>query len=175
MSYGAKLVQTINCTFSKILATDGRSLDFTFGINDGTNQLTPNGKIAFASGTGPGNVNAVFNLTGTTGAGATTEVNLHDGSVLDPGDAPIIFTKIKYLYLSIEAPGGTAIFGPQGLTNAVQLNFNGVTSSDKLPITNAHLVVDATGWTIDATHNILGINNPGGTSIKWTLVGAGER
>jgi len=173
MAFGAKLTVSINAVISKILSLDGRSVDYSFGLNDGTAQLTPNGKIVFGNGTGAGNVNAEFILPGTTAAGVTTQVNLNDGSVLDIGGAPLILTKVKFLYLSLES-AGSLIFGPQGLTNAVQLNFNGVTSNDKLTVSNAHMIVDSTGWTIDSTHKILGLNNPGGSTVTWVLVGVGE-
>jgi len=171
---GARLLLNIYATITKYLPVDGRPVDYSFGINDGTNQLTPNGAIVFANGTGDGNVNANFIYGKATAAGATDVIDISDGSVKDLGGAPIAMTKIKFLYLSIEAPGGTIVFGPQGGTNVLKLNFNGITSNDKLTVTNAHLIVDATGWVVDSTDKNLIFTNPGASPVNWILVGAGE-
>lgn len=172
---GAKIVHKVNCTITKVLSLDGSNLNFNFGLNDGTNQLTPNGAITFGSGTGAGNVNGgPFCTPLTVPAGTTTQVNLRDGSVADIGGAAVVLSKVKYLFLSIETAGGTINFGPQGLSNAIQLNYHGVSASDYLPITTQHVIADPTGWVVDASHCILGLNNPGASSVNCILVGAGE-
>lgn len=113
----------------------------------------------------------------SVGAGLNDNLDLAGALTNDLGEA-FVLTKVKLLLVSIAAPDGTKKLrvGPQGITNAVQLNFGGVTAACYKEITNFDLLVyePVAGYTVTAgTADLLGINNPGAGSVTYNILIAG--
>lgn len=173
MATGAQLFHNIRGTIRALLAGNS-SLAMAFGKKDASgNLILPSGHLLLTNGTGTGQINTLFTYSGTTTAGATTQLTLNNGSLTDLGGAPITLTKLKFVLIEVTTAGGTVYFGPQGVTNALQMSFSGTSSTDKQAVTKFQQYIDTTGWTVDSTHKVLAINNPGGTSVNWVMLGAG--
>lgn len=173
MATGAQISHVSRGTLRATMA-NGASLSFAFGKKDASgNLIMPSGSLLLPNGTGTGQINTAFVYSGTTAASATTQLTLNNGSLTDLGGAAITLTKLKFVMIEVTTTGGTVYFGPQGVTNALQMSFGGVTSTDKQTVTEFQQYIDLTGWTVDSTHKVLAINNPGGSSVNWVMLGAG--
>jgi hypothetical protein len=133
----------------------------------------PSGVISFADGTGAGQANQVFQANLSI---ATVTMQLYDlkggNGELDVLNVLLAMTAVKFVYLEITTPAAATSlrFGPQAQTNAAQLWFQAATANFYDTINSKFLMEDArAGWALDATHKVLGIYNPGATTVTGKL------
>lgn len=141
------------------------------GAVGGTSQ--PAGVTVFADGTAAGQANFVYENNFTLAA--TTMLNLDmkgGGGELDLLNRAMAATAIKAVLLQITTPAsGTSLrFGPQNQSNAAQLWFQAVTANFYQEVFDILWVADPrAGWSLDATHKVLSIYNPGASSVDARL------
>lgn len=120
---------------------------------------------------GTGDNNAKEWYSGERTLSATTGESLDlAGGLTSPLGATITFTKIKELYIEIDAPDGTKSLrvGPQAVSNALVLPF--ADASDYLTIYDKIWISNPYGYAVTAsTADLLRIYNPGASSITYRL------
>jgi len=120
---------------------------------------------------------AIYTATAAIATTADLDLDFNGGTMTDIHGVAIVWTKLHGLIVSIVSPNGTKIVrvGPQAATNAVDLGFTGVASDDWTPVYHSiHMFrPSAAGWTIDATHKVVRINNPTGSTINVEIVAFG--
>lgn len=138
------------------------------GQNDWT---TPS--ITFDDGTGDGQANEWYVYQGAIAAGGDLDLDLSGTSLQNDLGEDIALTSIRALILSIESPASTKVIrlGPQGVSNAAQLWFGGVTSVCYEEVYDHVCRWRSTGgWTITAgTGDILRLHNSGSASATVNL------
>lgn len=148
------------------------SLRRRFGANS-----IPALDLSVSYGTGSGQVSWVYFTTGSLAATTAANVDL-SGSVTDGLGNTVSATKLKILIVAVTSPDGSKRIrvGPRGVANAAQLNFGGVASTDYIDVYDWCPVVleTTTGFTITAgTGDIVGVYNPGGSAVTYSLLAAG--
>ncbi len=125
-------------------------------------------------GTGTNQANALYVASRTVSA--TTADNLNLSSLALAGTT-FSFTRIKYVLIALSGPDGTKSLrvGPQGVSNAAQLWAGGTAAGNyETVITDREWKHPYAGWTVTAsTADILGIYNPGASSVTYGVVIAG--
>lgn len=133
----------------------------------------PAGLIQFADGTGAGQANQVFEAALSVAATTMQLYDLKGGNgELDVLNVALAMTAVKFVYLEITTPAsGTSLrFGPQGQTNAAQLWFQAATANFYSTVYSKYMMEDArAGWALDATHKVLGVYNPGASTVTGKL------
>lgn len=110
----------------------------------------------------------------TITSGTTLSINLNGGSDANPFGAALTWTKLKLVLISLVAPNGTnkIQIGPQGVSNAAQLWFGGVTSV--CVVDEYYTMFKAgppAGWTITpATAMLFNIKNPNAGSVNVSIL-----
>lgn len=104
-------------------------------------------------------------ITETLATETGTNYDLNDASntLEDAGGNAIQFAKIFWLLLAIDTPeAGVGVrFGPQGITNAAQLWFSGVTADEWQFVPDCLLYVNRiAGLTVDSANANVRIYNP---------------
>jgi hypothetical protein len=125
-------------------------------------------------GTGSGQANNRYVAQRTLGAGLNDDLDL-SGSLTNDFGETLTLTKVKLLVVSIVAPDGTKKLrvGPQGVANAFQGPFGGVTAPCYKEVTHWDPVINepVNGYTVTpGTGDILRINNPGAGSVTYNIL-----
>jgi hypothetical protein len=156
----------------------------SYRISDSTNGLSvtqriggttiPVADLLLEFGTGTGQANALYIASRTVTATTADNINL---TSLSMGGTTFSLTKVKYVLIAISGADGTKSLqvGPKGVSNAVQLGWGGTgaTVYDTV-ITDREWKHPYAGWTVTATTaDILGIYNPGASSVTYGIVIAG--
>lgn len=151
----------------------GVAIPYRFGNSAGT---MPNGKIRLYNGTGATQMSVVFVKAWTIAAGANLDIDLTSGQT-DINVVAVNLTKLKYLYCEVTSPGATDYvkLGPLNVTNAIQLWFGGVTATyyEEVRASCEHVISNGAGYTVDATHKVIRINNPTAGSLSGFLIVGG--
>jgi hypothetical protein len=127
--------------------------------------------------TGNNKINGFWFDQRTVTAGANDNLDFSGGVTNALNETPL-FNAIKLILMAIDAPDGTKKLkvGPQGITNAAQLDFGGVGATNYRELINYGEIVNNpfTGYPITAgTADIFGINNPGAGSVTYRILVAG--
>ncbi|HEY1191553.1 MAG TPA: hypothetical protein VGE74_28230 [Gemmata sp.] len=140
----------------------------------------PSGLVSLGDGTGSGQANDVYEALLTVATGTTTLIDLKGGG----GETNVLnqtlaFTKVKGVELILTtapAAGVSLRLGPQGATNAAQLWFQAATANFWQEVRDRFAMFDrVTGWSLDATHKVLAISNPGADDVSCWLRVIGVR
>jgi hypothetical protein len=113
----------------------------------------------------------------SVGAGLNDDLDLAGSLLNDLGEA-FVLSRVKLLVISIVAPDGTKKLrvGPQGLANAWQGPFGGVTAPCYKEVTHWELIVNepVAGYLVTpGTADLLRVNNPGAGSVTYNILLAG--
>lgn len=137
----------------------------------------PAGWFELATGTAAGQVDQIYFTPLNIAAGVTLQIDLKGGGgELDLSNRPLALAHLKWLYLEITTPASGVRYdlGPQGVTNAFQGWWPGVTSSDKTGVRSQFEMLDQNdGWAVGSTTKILAVKNPGGATVAGFLIAAG--
>ena len=151
--------------------TTGAVLRKKFGVLS-----VPELSISLTYGTGSGQANWAYYASRTVATVTADNLDL-SGSLTDGLGNTISATKLKLLAVAVSSPDGTKALrvGPRGVSNAAQLNFGGVASTDYQTVTTWHVIYEpVAGYTITAgTGDILGIYNPSAGSVTYSILMAG--
>lgn len=151
--------------------TSGGTIAKTFSANS-----IPALSVSLTYGTGSGQANWWYYASRTVATVTADNLDL-SGSLTDGLGNTISATKLKLLVVAISSPDGTKSLrvGPRGVSNAAQLNYGGVASTDYISTTTWHVLYEpVAGFTITAsTGDILGIYNPGAGSVTYSILMAG--
>lgn len=139
--------------------------------------LTAAEQIALAftltDGTGAGQANCVYKKSIDLAATTYLDIDLKGGNgELDVRNTAMAMTAVKAVLLAIDTPAsGTSLrFGPQGRTNAAQLWFQADTTNFYDVVLDTLVMRDArAGWTLDNTHKVVSLYNPGAGAVTGTL------
>ena len=109
---------------------------------------------------------------------ANFDIDLNGGTMDDDLGVAMVWTKLHALVVSVLTPNGTKYvkIGPQGATNALNFGFDGVASDDWVECYTVMPFIrpSANGWTVDATHKVVRINNPTGSSVIVEILAIGK-
>lgn len=138
----------------------------------------PAGVTSFSDGSGPGQAQQIYRNAFTLAAAGTLTIDLRGGGgELDAAGAALSLALVRSLYLGLTttpAAGVGVRLGPQGVTNAFQGPWGGVAAANYLLIDDwLFLPSPVVGWTVDGTHKILTVNNPGAGSVSGVIEIAG--
>ena len=117
-------------------------------------------------------ITTLFRLALSIAATTTLQVDFKSGETDLLGNA-VNLQSVKLVAVVVTTASATLWVGPQNLTNACQLWFGGVGSTDKAKVTDRFWNSDAGGWAVGSSTKILGINNPGGSTVSGYLICAG--
>lgn len=137
---------------------------------------TPSGIWSTADGTGLGQANDVYEAVFTITAGSTLSIDLTGaGGEKNVANVALAFTKVKGVELiltTVPAAGVSLLLGPQAVTNAAQLWFNGVAAADRVEVRDRFAQLDkAVGWALVGAAVKLPVKNPGAASVSgWIRV-----
>ena len=157
ISFRGFLAQTT--TFGRATARFGQT-----GMPDELFRLT--------NGTGSGQCDTVFVKALSIAATTTLQVDFKSGETDLLGNA-VNLQSVKLVAVVVTTASATLWVGPQNLTNACQLWFGGVAATDKNKVTDRFWNSDEGGWAVGGSTKILGINNPGGSTVSGYLICAG--
>lgn len=139
----------------------------------------PAGTLSFEDGTGSGQANFVYRAALSIAATTMQLIDLKGGTgELDTLNTAMAATAVKFVFLQITTPGASTSlrFGPQNQTNAAQLWFQATTANFYETVLDKFMMSDArAGWSLDATHKVLGIYNPGASTVAGTLIVMGTK
>jgi hypothetical protein len=135
--------------------------------------LFPAMSYSFANGSAAGQASKYHRSVNTIAANATQSFDLA-GSLVDPYGATLTFSTIRAVVVSIVSPDGIKSLnvGPQGVSNAWQGPFGGVSSTSYLNTKTFVSFVDSLnlGWTVTAgTGDILPIMNSSAVSVQYVI------
>lgn len=151
--------------------TTGAVLRKKFGVLS-----VPELSVSLTYGATSGKANWAYYASRTVTATTADNLDL-SGSLTDGLGNTISATKLKLLAVAVSSPDGTKALrvGPRGVSNAAQLNFGGVASTDYQTVTTWHVIYEpVAGYTITAgTGDVLGIYNPGAGSVTYSVLLAG--
>lgn len=136
-------------------------------------------------------VNLNLNLTAASGTyqqllyettlavttGVTISLRDASNTLKDAGNNAIQFAKIFWFLLTVVSPaaGKGVRYGPQGVSNAAQLWFSGVTADEWAFVADTELMVNrSAGWSVDAANANLRIYNPSASdacAVRLWIVG----
>jgi hypothetical protein len=148
----------------------GTRIPYRFGSS-----LMPAGQIRMYAGTGATQANVCFVKTWTLAGSANLDVDLTTGQT-DINNVAVNLTKVKLVICQITALVAVADYvkiGPQNVTNAIQLWHGDVTANFFTEIRDVPFINGGqnwAGWTVDATHKIIRINNPTANSLSGHLI-----
>jgi hypothetical protein len=121
---------------------------------------------------------AIYSATATILTTANLDLDFFGGTMTDVNGVAIVWTKLHGLIVSVVSPDGAkkVLVGPQAVSNAVDLDFTGVASDDWVPVywVLPMLKPSAAGWTVDATHKNVRVNNPTAGSVSVEIVAFGK-
>jgi hypothetical protein len=148
--------------------TTGAILSKTFGALG-----VPELDVSLTFGTTSGKANWAYYASRTVATVTADNLDLN-GSLVDGLGNTISATKLKLLVLAINAPNGTKAlrFGPQGVANAAQFNFGGVSGTDYQTVTHWHLLYEpVAGYTVvGGSSDVIGIYNPSAESVTYSIL-----
>ena len=141
------------------------------------------GSVSFAkiltSGTGNSAINNVWwDTTGVIPSGGKTTYNFSSisrglfGATLESN-----FTNIKAIIIENKSSGTNSIYVTATGTNGFKYPFNGASSGLIIPPLSPAIFINyISGWTVDATHKILQLNNSANTGIGYRMgvLGVGD-
>lgn len=137
-------------------------------------QELPDGRITFADGTDVGEINQIYVDDFSIASSATQQFDMVTGLTNVLGNAFSI-TLLKLVIVVLDtATTGDVWLGPQNLTNGCTAWFAVATANGKEQVKDKVLHSDTTGWTVDSTHKVLGINNGTLATITGTIILAGS-
>ncbi len=132
--------------------------------------------VSLSYGTGSGQANWAYYASRTVATVTADNLDL-SGSLTDGLGNTISATKLKLLVVAVASPDGTKKIrvGPRGVSNAAQLNFGGVASTDYQDVTHWHVLYEpVAGYTITAgSADVLGLYNPSAGSVTYSILMAG--
>jgi len=136
----------------------------------------PELSISLTYGTGSGQANWAYYASRTVATVTADNLDL-SGSLTDGLGNTISATKLKLLVVAISSPNGTKALrvGPRGVSNAAQLNFGGVSSTDYQTVTHWHVIYEpVAGYTITGgTGDVLGLYNATAGIVTYSILMAG--
>lgn len=137
----------------------------------------PASSITFTNGTSSNNIDVAYKYDFSLAA--TTGVNLDlrgGGGETDVTGAALSFTEIRSIAVYIVESAASTVslrVGPQNQSNAWQGPFGGVAATDYIAV-RKFFYIDAPGdgsWTtVDATHKVLRLYNPGAGTITGYVI-----
>jgi hypothetical protein len=133
----------------------------------------PAGRITFTDGSGSGNVNRIAVFDFSINAAATQSYDLQSGQT-DVLGRSLVLTALKFVYIELSAATtGSVWFGPQNVSNSVELWFDGIDADARQRVKHHLLMSDPDGYTIDTTHKVISLTNSTGSTVTGTIVLAG--
>lgn len=134
----------------------------------------------FTDGTGAGEANELYVAQHTIATVTDLDLDLVGGGLKNTLGDTLALTSIKAILISIDDADGSkkVRFGPQGVTNAWQGPFGGVTSSHyvEIPYWQPFINPNAAGWAVGTgATDVLRLHNPGGASITVNVVIVGNK
>jgi len=163
-------------TFTGTLSVDVSAAVVDTGTVTTVRDQIASGTTAFPSmahtltnGTGANQARRQWYQRRTLAAAGNDDIDLQN--LTDRWGAVLVFTKLKWLALRLSTPA-TGIFlnvGGNGPANPFTAMFADPT--DRLMVYDLLVNVNQVdGWTVDATHKVLRINNPGAGPVTYDLV-----
>lgn len=154
---------------SSTVNIDARSDDET----SGTLKKTLGVSRYLTGGTGSGQADAYWSDTRSVSAGSNDDIDL-TAVVSELG-----FSAVKSIQVEVLSTSGVLLVGKVGsVTNGWDGPFHSVTGCYQRVEAEGCWANHCTGagWTVDATHKVLRVNNPGAASVSYriTLVGVAE-
>lgn len=137
----------------------------------------PQGYLRLFNGTGVTQADTAIVNAWSIAAATNLDIDLRSGQLDLVGNA-VVLSKVKLVICTVTEPGTTdyITLGPQGVTNAAQLGFGGVVSSSYAEVRDMPFVMGGgnfAGWTIDATHKVVRLANPGSNPLTGYLIVVG--
>jgi len=127
---------------------------------------------SLTDGTGANKANKLWHQQRSISAGANDDLDLR--SLTDRFTTALVFSKLKWFFLRLTSPAtGVKLvmgnYGANGFTGWFGATTHTEDVADHVDKTNQ---ID--GWTVDATHRYLRINNPGGAAVTYDIILVGE-
>lgn len=132
-------------------------------------------KLSLGAGTGEDQANQHWGDQITVAAGADEDLDLTALSGLMPGTT-VNFSRVVAVVMAILDPDGALALqvGPQGVTNGWQGWFSDVLAANweevKQGLYKPNTKGATPGWTVDATHKVLRLHNPGAADVTCRIV-----
>lgn len=176
------MANTINAQFDFTGGVTVNNADVAISPVSATNKIGANG---FAG------IQSLFNTTTPTtalptkvycsqqtiAASGNFDLDLNGATMYDTLNIAMAWTKLHFLLVSIVAPNGTKVVrvGPQNLSNANALGFGAVGSTSYLEVRNFLVIENPSlaGFTVDSTHKLVRINNPGADAVVVNIIAIG--
>lgn len=137
-----------------------------FGVGN-----APSGKFEIANGTGDGCATKLYRNDFSIAAAGTLFIDLFDGtgSPKDVLGGALSLSKVKWLYIQLDAPGtgNSIVFGPSGNASCSNLSFGN--NAMNMTITNGFELRSTAGVTITTGAGYLRLNNPGAGTVTGKL------
>ena len=133
------------------------------------------GTFSLFDGTGATQSNVAFVKDFTILTTANLDIDLTSGQT-DASGAAVVMTSLKWIYFELTNPAATdkIRIGPQGVTNAIQLWFQAATTNFW---TEAQMYFQGfsnyAGLTVDATHKVIRLHNPGASTVNGYFLAGG--
>lgn len=127
--------------------------------------------VWLAPGVGPGLIDTLLLASGTLTAGASTTVNLFDGSTLTVAGLPGSLALLKHVEVGLTTPGtlvvggGSHALGFRTAADTLQIEWGGAQFASGT----------AAGWPVTALLATVLLANPGTGPVAWQLVAAGSK
>lgn len=134
----------------------------------------PSGLLNLTDGSGTDQGNQLYRNVFTLAASGSLVIDLRGGTgELDVVGAALSLALVRAIYLELTttpAAGVAVRLGPAGATNAFQGPWGGVAAANYSTVQRRFLMdAPADGWTVDGTHKILTISNPGAGSVSGVI------
>lgn len=132
----------------------------------------PSRDIAFVSGTGDNAIDVIYRRAFTITASGNVDIDLTGGwGELDVLNVALDFAKIRaidVILTTTPASGVSLRVGPQSQSNGFIGPWQDVDGYDTV---RRRWFADnpVAGWTVDGTHKILRLNNPGASSVSGVI------